>query len=255
MAAQPIYQFYAELNDYEPKIWRRFQVSNHITMARLGYILMTMFEMQASHLFDFSVPVYENFCLYTENPCAPEEVGEHWADDFPFFEGKKNWRFEFAHEDMMDLCPEDEELLNVEKEKVKSVVSHAREQMSFYYDYGDDWGITLTLEEIIRDKELPGKELPRVLAGAGYGIVENCGGVSGLEEIAKAFQRKKGKAYREFSEWLGREDLDMEKFDIEDINFRLKKIPRIYADIYEYGLEPTKRSLNLLERKYQEGKS
>ena len=26
MASQPIYQFYAELKDYEPKIWRRFQV-------------------------------------------------------------------------------------------------------------------------------------------------------------------------------------------------------------------------------------
>lgn len=31
MASQPIYQFYAELKDYEPKIWRRFQVMNNIT--------------------------------------------------------------------------------------------------------------------------------------------------------------------------------------------------------------------------------
>jgi hypothetical protein len=48
MASQPIYQFYAELDDYSPKIWRRFQVMNNITMARLGYIVMTIFEMQAS---------------------------------------------------------------------------------------------------------------------------------------------------------------------------------------------------------------
>ena len=40
-------------------------------------------------------------------------------------------------------------------------------------------------------------------------------------------------------------------FDIDDMNFRLKKIPRIYADAYELGLEPTKRSLDLLERKYR----
>ncbi len=60
MASQPICQFYAELTDYEPKMWWRFQVMNSITMAKLGYIIMTMFEMQASHLFCFDVPVAEN---------------------------------------------------------------------------------------------------------------------------------------------------------------------------------------------------
>lgn len=51
MAIQPIYQFYAELNDFEPKTWRCFQVLGNTTIARLGYIVMTLFEMQASHLF------------------------------------------------------------------------------------------------------------------------------------------------------------------------------------------------------------
>lgn len=49
MASHPIYQFYAALADYDPKIWRRFQVMNNVGMAELGYILMTLFEMQASH--------------------------------------------------------------------------------------------------------------------------------------------------------------------------------------------------------------
>lgn len=43
MASQPIYQFYVELQDYTPKIWRRFQVLGNVTAARLGYIIMTMF--------------------------------------------------------------------------------------------------------------------------------------------------------------------------------------------------------------------
>ena len=38
MASIPIYQFYAELEGYSPKMWRRFQVLNNITMARLAYI-------------------------------------------------------------------------------------------------------------------------------------------------------------------------------------------------------------------------
>lgn len=56
LASQPIYQFYAELSDYTPKIWRRFQVFGNITMARLGYIVMTLYEMQAEHLFRWFTP-------------------------------------------------------------------------------------------------------------------------------------------------------------------------------------------------------
>lgn len=69
MASHPIYQFYVELVDYEPKIWRRFQVMNNTSMAKLGYIVMTLFEMQASHLFCFNVPVAENF-----RKCAGEHI-------------------------------------------------------------------------------------------------------------------------------------------------------------------------------------
>ncbi len=35
------------------------------------------------------------------------------------------------------------------------------------------------------------------------------------------------------------------------MNFRIKKVARIYADIYERELEPTKQYLDLLERKYK----
>ena len=61
MASKPIYQIYAELQDYEPKIWRRFQVMNDITIAKLAYILMTLFEMQGSHLYKFEVDELENY--------------------------------------------------------------------------------------------------------------------------------------------------------------------------------------------------
>jgi hypothetical protein len=33
VASQPIYQFYAELKDYKPLIWRRFQVAGNITLG------------------------------------------------------------------------------------------------------------------------------------------------------------------------------------------------------------------------------
>ena len=63
MAGKPIYQIYAELQDYEPKIWRRFQVMNDITLAKLAYILMTLFEMQGGHLYLFEEDELNNFII------------------------------------------------------------------------------------------------------------------------------------------------------------------------------------------------
>ena len=108
----------------------------------------------------------------------------------------------------------------------------------------------LTLEKILKDKDLPAGELPRILDGAGHGIVEDCGGPGGLEKLAKAFRKKKGADYKLYSSWLGIEDFDINSFDLDDMNFRLKKIPRIYKQSYEDHLIPTKRSYDLIYRKY-----
>ena len=55
-----------------------------------------------------------------------------------------------------------------------------------------------------------------------------------------------------YKKWLGRDDLDLDSFDLDDMNQRLKKVPRIYTELYEYGCAPSQRSLDFLERKYQD---
>lgn len=65
--------------------------------------------------------------------------------------------------------------------KLYKVLENEGDRASMQYDYGDGWEITLTVEKIFQDAELPGKELPRVLEGEGYGIIEDCGGTGGLE--------------------------------------------------------------------------
>ena len=250
MASQPIYQFRAELCDYKPKIWRTFQVANNISIARLGYILMSMFEMEATHLFSFEVPVelnYNNYFRqkYKNDPgMLAKLVNEALEDEVIRFELENDWTDHGVGDD-------NQKTYDAAENKIKDIVSYEGDQMGFTYDFGDNWHIYLILENIVVDKELPGKELPRVLEGEGYGIVEDCGGVGGLKEIAKAFKSKKGRKYKEFCEWLGVEELDLVSFDIEDANLRVKKIPRIYTDVYENGLEPTKQSIDFLERKYK----
>lgn len=248
MASQPIYQYHAELQDYEPKIWRRFQVAGNMTMARLGYVVMTLFEMQASHLFCFDVPFAENFDREMKKRLPESEWMKYFRETDDMREKTKNRLIEIPDEDSEDFQNEDR--LDATEIKVGNVLRYPDDWMTFSYDYGDGWQIHMTLEEIITDKELPGRELPRVLEGDGYGIVEDCGGTNGLAEIAQAYKKKKGARYREYCEWLGTDALDLSAFDIGDMNFRLKKVPRIYSDIYEYGLEPTRQSIHLLERRY-----
>jgi len=255
MASQPIYEFYAELKDYSPKIWRRFQVSNTVTMARLGYILMALFEMQASHLFRIEVPDKENLHTFIRNTHSQKEYDWIFADPVSDASYPDNMIFEIITEDTYLYREVHEKVYDAAGHKLKHVISHPHEKLSLVYDFGDNWTVTVTLERIFKDEDVSGRLLPRVLEGNGYGIIENCGGVSGLAALAKAFKKKKGSAYNQYRQWLGVDDFDLETFDPDDMNFRLKRVPRIYADIYEFGFEPAERDMDILQRRYLKRKT
>lgn len=250
MASNPIYQFYAELDDYRPKIWRRFQVSRNITVARFGYIIMTLFEMQANHLFCVDVKERENFIRHFMENFAENEAELMCIDDI-IEDIKEISRYEVQNELTSDF--DDEESENAIEIKINEVVCKSGDELSLTYDYGDNWKVSIVLEKVFKDKELSGRELPRVLEGEGYGILEDCGGTDSLKRIAELQKKKSRIEYRSFSDWYNIEELelDLSSFDKEDMNFRLKKLPRIFAEAYEYGLEPTVRSMKLLMREYK----
>jgi len=213
MVTQPVYQFYAELEDYKPKIWRRFQVAGNITVAKLGYIVMTMYEMEASHL----LAIEHERPFLTPKGRASRRVELIGRYDIPDPDGY--WL--------------DRGGANATKTKLSQLNFEAFSRLVVCYDFGDDWRVVVTLEKILNDSDLSSKELPRVLAGKGFGIVEDCGGVLVLEELAEAFKAKEGERYEYYREWLGVDDLDLDTLDLDDMNFRLKKMPAIYAKIYE----------------------
>ena len=231
MATQPVYQFSAELEGYKPKIWRRFLVAGDTSVARLGYIVMTLYEMKASHLFA------------VEHECPFRTPG-----------GKPSKRMELIGRYGIpsdECCPElDVEELDATKTELSQLDLSAPSRLLVCYDFGDGWRVLVTLEKTVDGFDVSGKTLPCVLEGKGLGIIEDCGGIWGLADIAKAFNSKKGTAYKRYCDWLGIDDLDMAAFDIDDMNVRLKKIPDIYAKIYEQQRYPTQASINLIERKY-----
>lgn len=248
MASKPIYQIYAELLDYEPKIWRRFQVINDITVARLAYILMTLFEMKGSHLYKFEVDELDN---YITNHLEDYNKYFKAADDTDKFFGIGQYGCIFESEDIIPHSDKRyKELKDAKDIKLKHIIDEENEKMEFQYDFGDNWCFNIVLEKIFEDESISGKDLPRVIEGEGFGIIEDCGGIMGLEDIREAFKSKKGEDYEMYSNWLGKDELDLSKCDLDDLNFRLKKLPRIFKESYEDGLEPTERSIKILERDY-----
>lgn len=230
MPVNKIYQFYSELEDFKPKIWRRFQVAADITVAELGYVVMTMFEMMASHL----------LAIEHERPYLTPS-------------GRQSKRTELlCRYDIPDEFSDWKELggKDATKTKLSSVKFEPTSRLLVWYDFGDDWRVILKLEKILKNEELPDGEFPRVLEGKGFGIVEDCGGIWGLDDLVEAFKEKEGESYEQFSEWLGIKEFDITAFDIDDMNFRLTKIPQIYKQIYEKRISPTKKSIDLIERKY-----
>ncbi len=247
MASKPIYQIYAELVEYKPKIWRRFQVMEDVTMAKLAYILMTLFEMQGSHLYQFKVNELDNFI---RNNLEFYNKSRHVFKDEFFKIGQYGCIFD--DDDIIDLGDKRyRKLQDAQNIKMKHVLEKENVTAEFKYDFGDGWILNVIVEKIFDDKTILGKDLPRVLEGEGFGIVEDCGGICSLEDIRKAFETKKGEDYEMYSQWMGKEEFDLEKCDLEDLNFRLKKLPRIFKESYEYYMEPSEKSIKILERDYK----
>jgi len=227
-----VYQFNSVLEDYKPKIWRRFQVMGDITVARLGYIVMTMYEMKASHLLS----------IEHERPFLTQT-------------GRQSKRMQLICRYYIPSNTFDDDLDDVDSEdatmaRLSSLNLEAPSRIVVWYDFGDDWRVLVTFEKKLDDQGLSSKQFPRVLEGEGFGIIEDCGGIHGLADLAQAFKEKKGEEYDEYRSWLGVDDLDLAMFDLDDMNFRLQKLPAIYAKIYEQRASPSQRSIDLIERKY-----
>ena len=52
-----IMTFHMTLRDAKPKVWRKVQVFENMSVADFAYIVLTVFEMKASHLLKVTVPV------------------------------------------------------------------------------------------------------------------------------------------------------------------------------------------------------
>ena len=64
------------------------------------------------------------------------------------------------------------ELLDATTEKLMNIIKYQNEELIFRYDPEINWTFKLIVEKVFTDKNLYTKELPKVLGGSGYGIIE-----------------------------------------------------------------------------------
>lgn len=152
------YQFYAELEDYKPKMWRRFLINGNMSIAQLGYATLIIFKANGSHLFNIEMSINNGDKVFYEMPNSSN--------------------------DNLDI--NNIEKHDATKERVHKVVSLDNKDsiLVVNYDFGDEWRIKLKLEEIFGEDNLKNNDMSCVVSGKGYGIVEDCGGSHVLMVIA-----------------------------------------------------------------------
>lgn len=181
-----VYQLKVSLKEISPTIWRRFQVTDDITLLKLHRILQVLMGWEDYHLHVFEIGGVDYSMPY------PDEVDL----------------------DEMDMISE---------KRVKLSQLHLAEKSRFLYEYdlGDSW-----IHEILVEKILPPDpkvKYPVCIAGERSAPPEDCGGVWGYEEFVEAICDPDHPEHEEYLDWVGG-DFDPEKFDLEAINLELGRI-------------------------------
>ena len=170
---EPIARIRIELQEIEPRIWRRVDVPLSTTLLALHDIVQIAFRWTDSHLFEFEV--------------GGRIYGEPENDLF----GERR-------------------IYKAASLRVKTVVARGVERFLYVYDFGDEWRHDLFIEEV-REGE-PDVDYPAFVEGERRGPPEDVGGVSGFMEFLEATRNPFHEEHESVVRWYGKrfepEDID-----------------------------------------------
>jgi hypothetical protein len=118
-----VYRIRVHINDSEPSIWRRLDLRSNLTLDLLHQVLQLAFDWTDSHLHRFSLGGGA-----------------------------------FDHHSQLFLCPydvvnkespEDDDGLPAAETRLDETLSQPGDVLHYLYDYGDNWELTLRLEEVL----------------------------------------------------------------------------------------------------------
>ena len=181
-----IFQLKIYLKDIEPKIWRRFLVSDFWTFDKLHRIIQSIMGWENYHLYEFK---------FGEMRIVSPDEG-------------------YLEENELDP----------KKVKIEDYVNKEKQKFRYIYDFGDSWEHEIIVEKIMEDKVEDVDKSPKCISGERACPPEDCGGAGGYERLLEVLKTGKdpwGDDVKELKEWIG--NWDSEKFDLEKINQMIKK--------------------------------
>lgn len=180
-----LYKFRVEYKGFEKLIWRTVQVSSNYTLSKVGYLILAVFDTLANHLF------------YIE------------------YEGM---HYEIAADDEFKAAYPSVNLVGIKLSKMNLSVGS---KMTMVYDYGYEQTFYITLTEVTDMPSGTSTAYPKIIEGAGKGILDNVPAFE-FEKIVKRID-KDGKSTHVYYSPYGTEELwDYRDFDIDLVNKTLK---------------------------------
>jgi hypothetical protein len=177
-----VFRIYVRLEVIVTPIWRRIELSRQSTLDQVHRILQVAMGWENCHLHEFTV------------------------------DGKRYG--------MPDPDYDEPGIVADSKVCISDVLRAPRAEMSYLYDFGDDWLLTVRLEEVVEEE--PGAMYPRVVDGARSGPPEDCGGPFGYSDFLEVLVDPAHKDFKEMSKWVGPK-FNAEVFSVEKVNARLRR--------------------------------
>ena len=200
MAVQ-IYTFKITYADCDNKIWRIAAVSSNYTLANLGYMILASFDTMAYHLFEMK------------------------------FKGTTYFLTEEDFEDLPNYDNERYDLFGVHK--IGTLGLNVGDTIQMTYDLGCCQVFNIELLEINDMLRGHGTAYPKILDGAGRGIVDDMPAFELLEAIRKTDENGHSEIYYSSSCSVNAPEWDYRNYRVDWDNTLLKGIIDRIRDGYE----------------------
>lgn len=200
MAVQ-IYTFKITYADCDNKIWRIAVVSSNYTLAKLGYMILASFDTMAYHLFEMK------------------------------FKGTTYFLTEEDFEDLPNYDNERYDLFGVHK--IGTLGLNVGDTIQMTYDLGCCQVFNIELLEINDMLRGHGTAYPKILDGAGRGIVDDMPAFELLEAIRKTDENGHSEIYYSSSCSDNAPEWDYRNYRVDWDNTLLKGIIDRIRDGYE----------------------
>jgi hypothetical protein len=169
------------LRDVEPEVWRRLTIKSETKLPAFARVLERVMGWQGYHLHAFAV------------------------GDVIFGEPDEEFETDYT--------------IDHRKITVEQVLPRVGSILRWDYDFGDGWEHDIVVESI--DSPVEGKRYPVCLGGERACPPEDCGGVSGYEDLLRVLADPTDDEHEHMVTWAG-EGFDPAAFDLVAANRRMR---------------------------------